>query len=328
MSEQLELDGQDHWPVPASPLPPREQLLEWKARLPPGVMFGTSTWSYPGWAGLVYSRVWPAQGASARMLAEYARFPLFGTVGIDASFYGPPEPKTLEQWSRSLPEGFRCVSKVWERITVHTFAGKRETQPLAGKRNPDFLNPDLFLSEVYRPYQDHFARHAGPFVFEFQSIAGWGPDAPAEFAARLDRFLSQLPRDARYAVEVRNEEFLTAPYFAVLREHNVAHVFTSWTRMPPLGAQLDLHGAFSADFTVARALLRPGRTYADAVKMFQPYDRVRDPQPELRRDLARLATTAGKLRVPAYILINNRAEGSAPHTIAAVMARLAGERFD
>src|SRR2546425_8510922 len=45
---------------------------------------------------------------------------------------------------------------------------------------------------------------------------------------------------------------------------------------------------FPADFTVARALLRPGRRYADAVKLFEPYDRIRDPQPELRQDLLRL----------------------------------------
>jgi uncharacterized protein YecE (DUF72 family) len=328
VSEQLELDGQDHGPPPASPLPPRDVLQSWRSRISSDIRFGTSTWTYPGWAGLVYSRVWPAQGASARMLEEYARFPLFSTVGIDASFYGPPDPRTLEKWARALPGDFRCVSKVWDRVTVHTFAGKREAQPLAGRRNPDFLNADVFLHEVYALYREHFGGHMGPFVFEFQSIAGWGPDAGEEFAGRLDRFLGQLPRDARYAVEVRNEEFLIPAYFAVLREHNVAHVFTSWTRMPPLGAQLDLEGGFSADFTVARALLRPGRAYADAVKLFQPYDRVRDRQPELRRDLARLATTASRLRIPAYILVNNRAEGSAPHTIAAVMAQLAGETFD
>ena len=79
----------------------------------------------------------------------------------------------------------------------------------------------------------------------------------------------------------------------MLREHNVAHVFNSWTRMPPIGAQLDLEGSITADFVVARALLKPGRLYEDAVKLFKPYDRIRDPFPDLRRDLARLARTVG-----------------------------------
>jgi hypothetical protein len=39
----------------------------------------------------------------------------------------------------------------------------------------------------------------------------------------------------------------------------------------------------------------------------------------------RLVETALKARIPAYILVNNRAEGSAPLTIAAV-ARLLAER--
>ena len=257
------------------------------------------------------------------MLAEYARFPLFSTVGIDSSFYRPPSPTTLESWARALPDGFRCVSKVWDRITVHTFAGKREPQSAAGKANPDFLNPNLFLAEVYEPYRRHFGDHMGPFVFEFQTIAGWGTRAAAEFAGRLDEFLALLPRDAQYAVEVRNEEFLSPAYLAVLREHNVAHVFNSWTRMPPIGAQLDVDGTITADFIVARALLRPGRMYEQAVKAFAPYDRIRDPNPELRQDLTRLAATAAKLGIPAYLIVNNRAEGSAPHTIAAVARQIA-----
>jgi hypothetical protein len=203
------------------------------------------------------------------------------------------------------------VSKVWDRITVHTFTGKREPEELAGRRNPDFLNPNLFLSDVLEPYRRWFSEHTGPFVFEFQTIAGWGPRAPDEFAERLDAFFSLLPREPLYAVEVRNEEFLTPAYFAVLREHNVGHVFSSWTRMPPLGAQMDMEGSITANFIVARALLKPGRLYEDAVKLFKPYDRIRDPYPDLRRDLARLARTSGELRLPAWLIVNNRAEGSA-----------------
>jgi uncharacterized protein YecE (DUF72 family) len=325
---QLGLEGMDDRAggvEPAEPLPPRETLAAWRARIPAHIHFGTSTWTYPGWRGLVYAREYAERGAAGRMLAEYARFPLFTTVGIDSSFYGPPAPRTLEAWARVLPEGFRCVSKVWDRITVHTFAGRREPAELAGRRNADFLNPHLFLSDVYEPFRKHFRDHTGPFVFEFQTIAGWGPGGPAEFADRLDQFLAVLPRDAPYAVEVRNEEFLTPAYFATLERHGVAHVFSSWTRMPPIGAQLSLPGSVTAGFLVARALLRPGRAYEEAVRLFEPYDRVRDPNPALRADLVRLAERALAMRIPAYLLVNNRAEGSAPHTIAAV-ARLLADR--
>jgi len=255
------------------------------------------------------------------MLEEYAAFPLFRTVGIDSSFYAPPTEETLASYARYLPPGFPCVSKVWNQLTVHTFS-KAQDKARGGQVNSDFLNPDLFLEAVYDPYQRHFAGHAGPFVFEFQAVVrGTGMSAD-RFAAGLDEFFSALPRDGQYAVEIRNEEFLTPMYFAVLREHGVAHVFNSWTRMPPIGDQLDLPGAVSGPFIVARALLQPGRTYDEAVDAFAPYDRIQDASPPLRQDLLRLIETAVHTRIPAYLLVNNRAEGSAPMTVAEVLRML------
>jgi uncharacterized protein YecE (DUF72 family) len=298
-----------------------ERLRE---QIPDSVRFGTSTWNYPGWRGLVYHQDYGPKGAAARMLKEYAAFPLFGTVGVDSSFYGPPTEAVLRSYAEHLPPGFPCVSKVWSQLTVHTFT-KAQDPDRAGKTNPDFLNADLFVEEIYEPYRRYFADNTGPYVFEFQTIAkSSGLDAE-RFAERLDQFFSALPRDAEYGIEIRNEEFLTPMYFAVLREHSVAHVFNSWTRMPPIGHQLDLPGAISAPFIIARALLRPGRTYDEAVDAFAPYDRIREPNPKLRRDLVRLVEAAVKTRIPAYLLVNNRAEGSAPLTIAAVASML-GDR--
>ena len=290
-------------------------------RIPPAVRIGTSSWNYPGWRGLVYHRDYETKGASTRMLEEYARFPLFRTVGIDSTFYAPPTEEILEGWARHLPPGFPCVSKVWDQLTVQTHA-KARNPGRAGQSNPDFLNPDVFVEAVYQPYQRYFADHMGPFVFEFQSVPRRSGVGAGEFAEHLDAFFSALPRDAQYAVEIRNEEFLTPMYFAVLREHGVAHVFNSWTRMPSIGDQLDLPGSVPGSFIVARALLRPGRSYDEAVDAFAPYDRIQDPNPELRHDLVRLIRRAVETRVPAYLLVNNRAEGSAPLTIAEIARML------
>lgn len=273
---------------------------------------------------MIYQREYPKTGATAKMLEEYARFPLFRTVGIDSTFYGPPTPATLAGYARALPAGFPCVSKVWDRLTVDTFP-KARYKALGGERNPDFLNPTVFLDEVLKPYQEQFGDHLGPFVFEFQTMSRASGIDAQQFANLLDAFFSRLPREIPYAVELRNAEFLAAPYFAVLREHNVAHVFNSWTRMPSIGDQLDLPESFTAPFTVVRALLRPGRTYNDAVDAFAPYNQIRDANPELRRDIVRLIELAVATRIPAYILVNNRAEGSSPVTIAAI-AKLLAER--
>lgn len=305
--------------------PSAQHVTALAAALPDSIRFGTSSWTYPGWTGLIYAGAYPASGAGARMLGEYARWPLFRTVGIDSFFYRPPSARTLASYAAQLPPGFPCLSKVWERITARTIGGPRGT-PGRGDTNPDWLNAELFTSQVLDPMRAHFADHIGPMIFEFGAIPAREKIGPTEFAAALDRFFGDLPRDVPFAVEIRNPEFLASEYFAVLRQHGVAHLFNAWTRMPPIGEQLLLHDAVTAPFIVSRALLRPGRTYAKAVAAFAPYDHVQDPNPELRNDLAALATAALELRVPAYLIVNNRAEGSAPLTIVGVAERLAGRQ--
>jgi uncharacterized protein YecE (DUF72 family) len=299
----------------------REALAQIGAAVPALIRFGASSWNYPGWQGLVYRQTYKGKTISTRMLEEYAKFPLFRTVGIDASFYGAPAPQLLRGWAERLPSGFPCVSKVWQQLTVHTWT-RGQDPAKAGGLNRDFLSPSLFIESIADPYRAYFADNLGPLVFEFQQIPRSSGLGPAEFADRLDAFFGRLPRDLQYAVEVRNEEFLTPAYFAVLRDHDVAHVFNSWTRMPSIGAQLDLPGAFTGPFLVARALLRPGRTYDDAVDAFSPYDRILEADSGVRGDLVRLAQLALAAGVPAYVLVNNRLEGSAPFTILAVAQML------
>ncbi|MEO6066480.1 MAG: DUF72 domain-containing protein [Gemmatimonadales bacterium] len=301
-----------------------DELRTLREMIPSLVHFGTSSWNYEGWKGLVYHRKYPKSGGVTKMLGEYAAFPLFSTVGIDASFYRPLSANTYRGYREALPPGFKCVQKVWNRITIHTFTGHQDGG-VAGAKNPDFLNADLCLNEVIGPALEHFGDDVGPLVFEIQTIARKDGVTPAGFAELLDTFLAKLPPKAPYAVELRNEEYLTPAYLAVLRVHGVAHLFNSWTRMPPIGEQLAHADIITAPFIVARALLRPGRAYAEAVDAFAPYDRIQDENPELRSDLCRLAERAIKLRIPAYLLINNRAEGSAPHTIVAVARMLAAE---
>ncbi len=82
---------------------------------------------------------------------------------------------------------------------------------------------------------------------------------------------------------------------------------------------MEIPGAFTADFTVARALLRQGRAYEEAVKQFSPYDQIRDENPEARESLRALIKRMREERRAAYIFVNNRLEGNAPETIRAVV---------
>jgi len=303
----------DDAPLPGPP--PAVAMLA--RRLPPNIRFGTTTWTYDGWAGDVYHRTY--RGAEpARRLEEYARYPLFRTVCIDSAFYEPPSEDLLRAYARALPAGFPCVSKVWDRITVKRFPRDKRWGAQAGQVNPDFLNAGLFLDAVLEPYARAFRDHAGCFVFEFPTMHGADLPAPQRWAEQLDRFLARLPRDFRYAVELRNAELVHPVHGAVLQRHGVAHVFNAWTAMPTIGQQLQLSWVFPAPFTVARALLTPGRRFREAVNAFAPYDRVQEPAPEIRADLLTLIDEAVRRRIEALIALGNRLEGNAPGTIRAL----------
>ncbi|MEP7365883.1 MAG: DUF72 domain-containing protein [Acidobacteriota bacterium] len=91
------------------------------------------------------------------------------------------------------------------------------------------------------------------------------------FKNALDAFLASLQRGWKYAIEIRNDNYLVDDYLRVLRAHNVAHVFNSWTRMPPLDIQVMRDDLWTADFAVCRALLRPGLAYETSLDAFEPF---------------------------------------------------------
>lgn len=80
--------------------------------------------------------------------------------------------------------------------------------------------------------------------------------------------------------------------------------------------------AFTADFTVVRALLEKGRTYDQAVDAFDTYREVQDKDEPTRDALRQIATGTSKKKQRAYLSVNNRLEGNAPSTIEAVASEL------
>jgi uncharacterized protein YecE (DUF72 family) len=171
------------------------------------------------------------------------------------------------------------------------------------------LLADAFL----RPLAEYH-RRTGVLIFEFGTMhlkAG-------EFLPRLDSFLSELPVGFRYAVEIRNADFLGPRYFDCLRAHNVAHVFNAWARMPEIREQMAMPGSITADALVARALLPQGRAYEDAVRLFAPYTKVQDVNEPVRLALRELVGIALADDIPAFIFVNNRLEGNSPATMVAI----------
>jgi len=263
------------------------------------IRIGTSSWKYEGWLDQIYSRDrYLSRGRFSRKrfesecLAEFSE--TFPTVCGDFAFYQFPTPEFWSKLFATAPPQLKIALKV-----------PRDSFSDAGVLRTMFLDP-------LEPYADRL----GPLIFEF----GASKLHLIDFIAGLKTLFSGKLQLFRYAVEIRNPQYLRPPYFECLQAHGVAHVFNAWSRMPTIAEQMKIPGAFTTDFTVARALLRRGRSYEEAVKKFEPYDKVQEENPETRDALREIIRRMKEERRAAYIYVNNRLEGNAPETIQAVVA--------
>ncbi|MGA2133336.1 MAG: DUF72 domain-containing protein [Bryobacteraceae bacterium] len=301
----------------------REALGERLRRLAgEGIYMGGSSWKYEGWLGQIYSQAnYLSRGRFSRKLfestclKEYAL--TFPAVCGDFAFYQFPTPEFWARLFALVPAGFQFAFKVPEQITCKVFPAHLRYGPQAGLHNEFFLNVEMLKEMFLRPLWPHRQKTA-LLIFEFGNFAKRTLADLDEFLKALDPFLAALPPHFRYAVEIRNAEFLQSDYFDCLRTHGVAHVYNAWSRMPELQQQIEMPRSATANFVVCRALLRQGRPYEQAVDQFAPYREIRDPNPGARDSLRVLIRRAREERAMAFLFVNNRLEGNAPLTIMAV----------
>ena len=295
----------------------RDRLKRWASR---GIRFGGSSWKYPGWKGMIYNKEYRSKRSfNEQCLAEYSE--VFPTVCADFALYDFPDEKHMKLIHDSTVEGFTVSLKVTDRITMKRYPELPRFGQLAGAENPDFLNVALFEDAFLRPLEQ-LRQKRGAIIFEFSTFRANSGITYSTYIHLIDTFLSRLPKGYEYSIELRNSEFLTEEYLKMLASHGVAHVLNNWTRMPPIIEQMKIAGVLTGPFSVARGLLKRGRTYQEAVELFQPYDRVKEENPELRMGLVESVhrcLAEGKI---LYAYVNNRAEGNSPKTIEGILDML------
>jgi len=287
------------------------------------IYIGGSSWKYEGWMGQIYHRDrYLSRGRFSRRLfeaeclREYAE--TFPAVCGDFAFYQFPTAEFWRALFDKTPEGFQFAFKVPEHITCKVFPEHARYGPQAGKENEAFLDTGMLREMFLRPLWPYH-RKTAVLIFEFGTFGKRSFRDAGEFLTRLDPFLASLPAQFRYAVEIRNPDYLASDYFACLRSHGVAHVYNAWSRMPELDRQMALPDSVTADFQVCRALLRWGRVYEEAVEIFAPYTTIQDPNPRARESMRELIRRARENKQFLFLFVNNRLEGNAPMTILSVV---------
>src|SRR5690606_8978194 len=124
-----------------------------------------------------------------------------------------------------------------------------------------------------------------------------------------------------YAVELRNRELLTGAYAEALAEVGACHCINIYPGMPPARTQRARTRQDQARALVCRWMLHPSLNYERAEARYDPFDSLFDEDPDNRDELAH-ACLQTELDLPVYVIVNNKAEGSSPRTIARLAARI------
>ena len=318
--------------VPPAPVPSEVRALA--DRVPHHLRLGTSSWAYPGWRGMIFGARAAANALARDGLAAYAAWPLFGTVGLDRAFYATPSVAEYEALASLVPDGFRFTVKAEQRCTRPDMDGAGSTLGsttalrAGGVANPQFMDPAFIRDEVLAPAVAGLGARLGPVVFQF-------PYLDLSSRGRIggtERFVDMLAAcfgalrgiecagvPVTFAVEVRNRELFrpehASRYAQALASVGAVHCYLQHPTVPTVTEQeraLDTAGSGAQHFRalVVRWMLAAGTTYESASEAFEPFDRLQAPDVPVRAEIAALLSHASPAR-PGFVVINNKAEGSA-----------------
>ena len=290
---------------------------------------GTCSWKYDSWKGLIYE-----QGKAYRpddYLADYAKH--LDSVEVDQWFWSLfpgglrlPDPSVVKRYAKSVPDDFVFTVKAPNALTLtHYYAKQAPAQSgFAGRPNPHFL--DLELLDRFLGSLSPMRSKLGPIMFQFEYLNKQKMPSKEVFFERFGTFIDAAPKGYRYAVEIRNPNYLTEAFFAFLKDRGLGFVYLDGYFMPPIGQVFEKFGPVTSSFQVVR--LHGGDRLEIEGRTGEVWDKVVDPKPAGIKAAAAIVRANAKKRVLTYLNLNNHFEGSAPLSLRRFLDVLAGKKLD
>jgi uncharacterized protein YecE (DUF72 family) len=253
------------------------------------VLIATQGWNYAAWVGPFY----PLGTRPAEFLPVYAR--AFRGVEVDSTFYAVPDARAVRAWAERTPRDFTFALKMPQEITHERRLVDAD----------DVLN--AFLERARE-----LGTKLGPILLQM------GPDFAPEELPALEKFIPRLPRDLRFAMEVRQSRWMRPEVrhnlLELLTEYGVALALSD-ARWIPRETMMELAERPTADFLYVR-WMGPDRSITD-------YSRLQfDRSEEIRAWSEVLKQVAHTSDV--YGFFNNHFAGHSPAN-AREMQRLLGQ---
>lgn len=261
------------------------------------IHIGTSGWSYDDWLGPFY----PPGTSKARYLDYYAT--QFDRVEVDSTYYAIPRRSTVEGWAERTPDHFRFALKAPSVMTHEKVLRDCDAEA------------ETFL-EAIEPLKSRTL--CVLLQFGYFNRAAFASVSP--FFARLRSFLDQYGKRARFAVEIRNKNWLTTDYFALLRECEAVAALVEHAWLPPIDELSERADVVTGPFAYVRLI-----GDRDGIeKITTSWDKI---VVDRSRELDRIAGSLRKIavRVPVVVFVNNHYAGHGPQTCRDLRGRLDGD---
>jgi uncharacterized protein YecE (DUF72 family) len=277
---------------------------------------GTCSWKYDSWKGLVYDE--NKRYRSDDYLQDYAR--RLSSVEVDQWFWSLfpggvklPDLKTTKSYAASVPGDFVFTVKAPNSLTLTHYYSKQSGgySEYAGKPNPHFLSVDLLHQFLER--LEPLGSKLGPIMLQFEYLNRQKMASKEAFFEQLGRFLDGSPKGYKFAVETRNPNYLSPPFFDCLREHDLGFVYLEGYYMPPVGEIFEKFKPVTADFCIIR--LHGGDRMAIESETGGVWNGIVSPKPQGLKAAVRIVRHNTKKKILTYVNVNNHFEGSAPLTI-------------
>lgn len=306
--------------------------------------FGSASDRYAAWIGQVYPRdVWAGEVTTRQKRVGSRSFeerllPVasvedyflhLDVLEIDFTYYRPlleetGKPSTnlftLEHYADAAPANARFLLKAPQQTVARRLRRKVDGR-WSYVENPDFLDADLFTRRFLLPAQQKLGVKLAGVILEQPYERARESPPPEEFAAEWDRFLSAVPNDAAYHIEVRSSHQLTPTYLEWLANREVGFCFSHWQWLPPIVDQWRLVGerfTSGSGEAVLRLVQPRDMTFDESFALAYPFE---GPAAGLSdtRDARRMVDEATALMYQAAeagvtlnVVGNNRAWGNTP----------------
>jgi uncharacterized protein YecE (DUF72 family) len=282
------------------------------------IRFGTCSWKYDSWEGIVYS-----QKKGKNYLREYSlKYP---TVEIDQWFWSLfgtdkvalPLPQIVKDYTDSVPEHFKFTIKIPNSITLTHFYRRSKSESL--KPNPYFLSNSLFDDFIKKLNYMH--AKVGVLMFQFEYLNRQKMGSLDEFINKFGEFIRACSDEFDYGIELRNPNYLRTSYFEFLNEFKIGHVFLQGYYMPSITDVYVNFWPYIQKYSVIR-LHGPNRSGIEK-KSKGLWNSVIEPKDDELSQITKIIRELDEKNQDVYVNVNNHYEGSAPLTIERIRDLLA-----